>query len=76
MYYSFPCPYCSKIFYVFNDSKDAASKALYDGVKKHLADYDEDRKEHQLDDGVSEDSLEIYNGIAESSDIPPGGYPI
>jgi len=76
MYYSFPCPYCSKIFYIFNDSKDAASKALYDGIKQHLTEYDEDRKEHQLDDGVSEDSLEIYNGIQESSEVPPGGYEI
>ena len=76
MYYSFACPYCSKIFYNFNDSKEAAAEALYAGIKQHQTEYSEDEKEFTLDDGESKDSAEIYAGVTESEDIPPGGYPL
>lgn len=74
MYYSFPCTYCGKIFYTFNDSKEAASQTLYTGIKQHLAEYGEDDKEHQLDDGPEKDEDEIYNAVTESNEIPAGGY--
>jgi hypothetical protein len=74
MYYSFPCPYCSKVYYTFNDSKETAASTLYNGIKQHLTEYGEDDKEHQLDDGPSADTDEIYNALAESNEPPAGGY--
>ena len=76
MYYSTTCPYCSKVFYVFGDNKTTAASTLYTGIKKHLVDYDEDRKEYKLDDGASSDTNEIYNELSESKDPPSGGYPL
>ncbi len=74
MYYSHPCSYCTKVFYVFSDSKEHASRALYAGIKQHLTEYDEDRKEYKFDDGPVADSNEIYAGIGESEVPPAGGY--
>lgn len=76
MYYSHPCSYCHKVFYVHADSKDQASKALYAGIKQHLIDYGEDEKEHEFDDGPSVDTNEVYGNISESNDPPSGGYPL
>lgn len=76
MYYSDKCPYCSKTFYVFNDNKEMASRSLYAGIKLHLIEYDEDRKEYKLDDGPKADSDEIYSELVESNTPPPGGYEI
>lgn len=76
MYYSDKCPYCSKIFYVFSDDKEAAAKALYAGIKQHLIDYDEDRKEYKMDDSPEQDTNEIYNEVAETNEPPAGGYEI
>lgn len=74
MYYSDTCPYCSKIFYTFNDSKEAASKILYAGIKQHLIDYNEDSKEYKLDDTPKEDSDEIYAELTETNEPPQGGF--
>lgn len=76
MYYSSHCPYCNRIFYVYASDKTTASQSLYAGIKQHLIDYDEDRKEHKLDDGPDADSAEIYNEMIESSEPPSGGYPL
>ena len=73
MYYSFPCTYCGKVFYAFGD-KTTASATLYSGIKKHLTEYGEDDKEHQLDDGPSADTAEIYAAMIESTEAPSGGY--
>lgn len=76
MYYSDKCPYCGKIFYVFNDSKEEASRELYAGIKQHLIDYDEDRKEYKMDDSPTQDSNEIYSELTETNEPPAGGYPL
>lgn len=76
MYYSHSCSYCSKIFYTFADNKEQAAAKLYDGIKQHLIEYDEDRKEHEFDDGRSIDTNEVYSAITESPEPPGGGYEI
>jgi hypothetical protein len=77
MYYSYSCPYCSKLFYVFSDSKEEAAKELYEGIDKHETQYGEDKKDpvlHEYDPATEEDT--IYENLQESEQIPPGGYPI
>jgi len=65
-----------KVFYVFSSNKEQASHQLYAGIKKHLVDYDEDRKEYKFDDGEQADSNEIYGEMTESNDPPSGGYQV
>lgn len=74
MYYSHSCSHCAKVFYTFHNSKDVASQKLYYGIKQHLTEYNEDDKEHQLDDGPSIDINEIFSVVIESEDAPSGGY--
>lgn len=74
MFYSHPCSYCGRLFYTFNDSKYEAAKTLYYGIKQHLTDYDEDRKEYDFDDGPSIDTNEVYAAMRESNVRPSGGY--
>lgn len=74
MYYSYPCPYCSKIFYTFNDSKEVAVNKLFYGIKEHLVSYGEDSKEHKLDDDPEIDINMIYSSVSESSVRPAGAY--
>lgn len=74
MYYTYPCPYCGKIFYTYNKNKEQASHVLYNGIKQHLIDYKEDEKEYEMDDGEQMDSDQIYYGMKELSYAPVGGY--
>ena len=74
MFYSHPCSYCTKVFYTFNDSKYEAAKTLYNGIKQHLIDYDEDHKEYDFDDGPEIDTNEVYAAMRESRVRPAGGY--
>jgi hypothetical protein len=74
MYYSYPCPYCGKIFYTYNQNKEQASHVLYNGIKQHLIDYKEDEKEYELDDGEKIDSDKIYAQMREAKYAPVGGY--
>lgn len=74
MYYTHPCSYCAKIFYVYHDSKEQAAKILYYGIKKHLVEWNEDHKEYQFDDGPQIDINEVYYAIVELADPPAGGY--
>lgn len=76
MYYSDKCPYCSKIFYVFNDDKAEAAKELYAGIKQHLIDYNEDSKEYTFDEGEEKESNQIYGEMTETKEPPPGAYEI
>lgn len=76
MYYSHPCSYCSKIFYTYSNNRYDAAKALYEGIKKHLTDYDEDNKEHTFDDGPEIDTNEVLAAMTESKEPPPGGYEV
>lgn len=74
MYYSYPCSYCHKFFYTFNNNKSNAAATLYAGIKAHLVSYDEDDKEHEFDDGATIDTQEVYSGMTESDSAPSGGY--
>jgi hypothetical protein len=74
MYYSYPCTYCGKVFYTYNENKEAAANTLYNGAKQHLKEYGEDDKEHELDDGVYEDVNQIYSEMDGSAEPPTGGY--
>jgi len=77
MYYSYSCPYCSKVFYVFSDSKDEAAKELFTGIKNHEIQYGEDKKDPTLTEYNPETEADmIYEKIQGSEDIPPGGYPL
>jgi len=74
MYYSYPCSYCNKIFYTFNDNKEAAADVLFNGIKQHLIDYAEDDKESEFDHDPSIVTNDIYATMRESHDHPTGGY--
>ena len=74
MYYSYPCPYCRKIFYTYNGSKEQAAEILFHGIKKHQAEYDEDQKEHTLDEGEHVEVNQMYRAITGSEEKPTGGY--
>jgi len=76
MYYAFTCTYCKRLFYTWNRSREQASHILYRSVKKHLVEYDEDRKEYEMDDGEQMDSNQIYSEMVELNDIPSGGYEV
>lgn len=74
MYYSYPCPYCRKLFYTYHSNKEHAAEVLYHGIKKHLTEYGEDHKEHTLDEGAHIEVNQMYAAVSESSDEPTGGY--
>lgn len=77
MYFSYKCPYCSKLFYVYNDSKEEAAKALYAGIDSHEKQYGEDTKDYVLHeyDAETETNM-IYDTVEETEEIPSGAYPI
>lgn len=74
MYYSFPCSYCSKVFYTFNRNKEAAATSLYQGIKAHLIEYNEDHKEYLFDEDPKIEVSQMYYVMVETSTPPPGGY--
>ncbi|CAN5161089.1 hypothetical protein BH11PAT1_BH11PAT1_5730 [soil metagenome] len=74
MYYSHSCTYCTKIFFTYHSNKEQASIIIYRGIKEHLIVYDEDHKEHEMDDGEAIDSDQIYYALVESNEAPAGGY--
>lgn len=74
MYYVRQCSYCSKVFYTYNNNREEAARILYEGVKKHLGDYDEDHKEYVFDDTPKEEEKQMYYEMREMKDPPRGGY--
>lgn len=77
MYYSYQCPYCQKTFYVFNENKEEAAKALFAGLQNHEHEYGEDTKDPTLTEYDPEiETNMIYESMLESSEIPAGGYPL
>lgn len=74
MYYIHKCTYCTKIFYTFSDSKMEAARILYVGIKDHLIEYDEDRKEYELDDYPEKEINDMYRQIKEMNEPPDGAY--
>ena len=73
MYYSFKCTECGRLFYTYNQNKSHAANTLYHSVKQHLIDYNEDHKEHELDDGEYWDSHQIMREMT-TTDYRPQGY--
>ena len=76
MYYMHQCTYCTKTFYVFSDSKMDAARKLYKGIKQHLMQYDEDRKEFLMDGSPDREANEMYYEMIELNEPPTGGYPL
>lgn len=74
MYYSHKCTYCGRNFTVYEEDKYLASEQLYEIIKMHLKDYNEDHKEFKMDDGKATDSVEIFEAMTGSIDKPPGSY--
>lgn len=74
MYYVRQCTYCVKIFYTFHTNKTAAARVLYNGIKKHLGEYDEDRKEFEMDAYPEKEVNEMYAEMTEMNEPPSGGY--
>ncbi len=76
MYYSYPCSYCGKVFYTFGNNKKYAAEVLYEGIKNHLINYDEDHKEYKFDESPQIEARQMYTAMTETSDRPQGGYPL
>ena len=74
MYYSYPCPYCKKVFYTFSDSRDQAAQILDVGIMQYAKDYTEDHKSYELEQEPETETNYIYNKMAESKTYPTGGY--
>lgn len=76
MYYSYSCPYCSKLFYVFCESQDEAAKELFAGLQQHQVTYGENTKDPTLSEYDPEvETNMIYSAISGSEEIPSGGNP-
>ena len=77
MYYSYPCPVCGMVFYTFSNYQQEASQNLYNGVEKHIKDYQEENSGYDnLDhpDKMYQDVNAVYTGMAPSQEAPAGGY--
>ena len=74
MYYSHSCSYCSKVFYTYHESKEGASKILYEGIKSHLVEYREDHKEYMFDEDPEVEINQMYYAMREHNEEPQGDY--
>ncbi len=74
MYYSYNCSYCRRLFYTYHNHRKYAAITLYQGIKKHLIDYNEDHKEFEFDEHPSIEEYQMYNSMSEHEEVPPGGY--
>ena len=74
MYYTYPCSYCGKMFYTFSDNRQIAAQTLFDGIKAHLKDYNEDHREYQFDEDPQIEVRQMYSSMTETSDEPQGAY--
>ncbi|HVZ12718.1 MAG TPA: hypothetical protein VG965_06845 [Patescibacteria group bacterium] len=74
MYYSRACSYCTKIFYTYQDNREAAATILFEGIKAHLVEYEEDHKEYEFDEEVSVEIDQMYYEMTETSEEPPEGH--
>lgn len=64
MYRAFTCPDCGQVFYIENSGdthgemmEDAAK--LYDAIMKHMDDYNQNYREHTMDNDPRD--IEIYD---------------
>ena len=76
MYYSHPCPYCGRLFMTEHSNKTRAAQALYDGIKQHQKDYDEDRKEYTMDEDPRTEVNQMYKSMSETEERPGGAYEV
>ena len=74
MYYTYKCPYCGRVYFVYHQNREQASRTLYHSIKQHLIEYDEDHKEYEFDEGEQIESNQIYATMSQSKYPPPGGY--
>ena len=74
MYYSHSCSYCEKIFYTYQDSREEASRTLFEGIKKHLIEYGEDHKEYMFDEDPEIEINQMYEVMTEWEEEPAGDY--
>lgn len=73
MYYSHPCPYCSKVFFTELSNRTHAAQTLYEGIKEHQRRYGEDAKEHTMDQAPSIEINQIYREMTQLDEKPYGG---
>lgn len=74
MYYSTTCPSCGKVFYIFNDYRETASKILYHGIMKHMKDYGENVAMYDMDERPDIEEEQMYHAIKESQEAPDAAY--
>ena len=74
MYYSHSCSYCTKLFYTYQDSKEEASRVLFEGIKGHLVEYGEDHKEYMFDEDPEIEINQMYEAMEEGEEKPAGDY--
>ena len=66
MYYSHSCSYCTKIFFTYHSNKESAAKTLFEGIKKHLAEYGEDHKEYMFDEDPDIEIDQMYYAMGRN----------
>jgi hypothetical protein len=74
MYYVRSCSFCSKVFYTYNNNREEAAKALYNGIKKHLIEYNEDDREYEFDEYPEKEEDQMYYEMQEAEEPPVAGY--
>jgi hypothetical protein len=62
------------MFYTFNRNKEAAARSLYEGIKAHLIEYNEDHKEYSFDDAPKIEVSQMYYAMVETNTRPAGAY--
>ena len=74
MYYSRSCTYCTKVFYTYHNRKEEAARIIYEGIKTHLKEYNEDHKEYELDEAPEVEIDQMYYELTETEDEPQSAY--
>lgn len=74
MYYWYPCSYCGRVFYTFQNYKETAAEVLFNGIKNHLVEYNEDDSEYEFDDRPDLEVNQMYYAMHESLEPPYGAY--
>jgi len=64
------------LFYAYDDNKTQAATRLYEGIKAHLKEYGEDRKEHEFDEHPDIEVNQMYKSMEEAEEEPTGGYEV
>jgi hypothetical protein len=62
------------MFYTYHESREGASKVLYEGIKSHLVEYGEDHKEYMFDEDPEVEVNQMYYAMLEHNEEPQGDY--